>query len=535
MDKSQKTTSFILILLGLVYFLLFIPPNSVGSKDIEMVQVFQPDEAVPLPYLLKMIQPSDSPKQALVNFFFYQYYFYGFLYFAYSAVWLLPLKWFSLMGNMTLIMVMLRQLVSLLPILLSVYLLVYLQTQFKGYRAIILFVFLLSIPAVFLNNFWWHPDGLSTFFAILTIFLLERDNLSFGRNFYLASITCGICAGIKGVGFFFFLTILVYLIMGIINKKVSMQRIILSAVGFLACMAGSFLLANPTLVYAGAREIFIRDSMETAQRLSQGYTVVYAKGLQVSLPQLVEDYSSVPFLIMTFFLCLWGMFRGTRRLLYTILLTWAIPITVMIFFLIHYKHQYWLPVSLPLFSTVTILFPERISIQKVFKNKKFTTWPAIILIGLLFFQFGNNLNKDTKVYSQALHREEKSPAIRFYNQVVKVMSHLSQNRSYHILQDVRMYVPPSENWYSEAVFDLLNYDLIREKNFHVLLILQQRICDYLESSVEGLDPQSFSAVQDFYRDAKNGEIRRYKLVYEDSFGLIFIHQKTYNEFYIEDD
>ena len=208
-----------MVILNIAVFLAFIPPNLAASKNIAMVTTFEPDEGVPLPYVFNMIQPTQSIKDALIHFAFYKYYFYGFPYFAYSALLLIPLQAAGKLADITLVMAVLRQMVSVLPMLLAIDLLVYLQTRFKNYKAILLFLLLASLPAVVQNNLWWHPDGLAILFAMLTIFLLDKDELRYGRHFYLAAMACGFSAGIKGTGFYFFLAIFIYLLTGLIGRR----------------------------------------------------------------------------------------------------------------------------------------------------------------------------------------------------------------------------------------------------------------------------------------------------------------------------
>jgi len=82
----------------------------------------------------------------------------------------------------------------------------------------------------------------------------------------------------------------------------------------------------------------------------------------------------------------------------------------------------------------------------------------------------------------------------------------------------RLYVPSKQNWNSEAIFEMLNYNYIQGRNFDILLLSLQRVYDYLDSTDVGLDAQSFAAAQTFYRDANNGEIRGYRLLYRDDYG-----------------
>ena len=77
-----------------------------------------------------------------------------------------------------------------------------------------LFVLLVSVPAVVQNNQWWHPDGITFLLVVLTLFFLKRDNLRFGWNFLLAAAMCGIATATKLVGVYFFLAVALTLILG---------------------------------------------------------------------------------------------------------------------------------------------------------------------------------------------------------------------------------------------------------------------------------------------------------------------------------
>ncbi len=101
-------------------------------------------------------------------------------------------------------------------------LLTYIQTRFRDmYRSIGLFVFLMLIPAVMVNNLWWHPDSLAVLSAVLMLFFLDRDALKLGKSFFIAAAICGVAVGIKYTGVFFVLSILVYLIWAWVTQKYS--------------------------------------------------------------------------------------------------------------------------------------------------------------------------------------------------------------------------------------------------------------------------------------------------------------------------
>ncbi len=516
------------MILNIAVFLAFIPSNLAASKNIAMITIFEPDEGVPLPYLLNMIQPAQSIKDALIHFAFYKYYFYGFPYFAYSALLLIPLQAAGKLADLTLTMAVLRQMVSVLPMLLAIDLLVYLQTRFKNYKAIVLFFLLASLPAVVQNNLWWHPDGMAILSAMLTIFFLDKDELRFGKHFYLAAMACGFSAGTKGTGFYFFLTVFVYLLTGLIRKKAQPGKLILVACGFLAVMGGSYLLANPTLIFAGVRKDYFQVMSEQAKLLTQGYAIAYPKGPGAVLPQVKKDYAAIPVLIGVLGLNIWGMFKGKKQLLNTIVFTWFLPTTILVFFLIHYKYQYWLPVALPFYSTAIQALPDRIDVKETHKAALLV---SILCAAVLLFQTLSNVRRDIGIYAGELTREENSAAMQFSHEVENILAPLPAERTVHILSDVRIYLPPREQWYSEAGFELPDYDFITQNNFDVLLIMQQRVYDYLNENISGLDQAEFAKNQTFYKDARAGNVKGYHLVYKDEFGLIFIRDDLYREYW----
>ncbi|MEJ2487830.1 MAG: glycosyltransferase 87 family protein, partial [Anaerolineales bacterium] len=219
-NTSKRQFFWAGIIIFWFYFVLMGIPNFVASDDFGMIMVFDPDEAAPLPSVFDMIKPQETLVSAVKNFLTYQYYIYGFPYFAYSALVILPLKFFgSLSDQFPLIMLILRQATSVLPMVFSAYWLVNLQTKYRNlWVGIFLLVFLLAVPAVVQNNFWWHPDGLTMLTVVAVIYFLNRDNFTYGSDFLWAAFACGISTGIKFTGIYFVLTIGVYLLWGFQRK-----------------------------------------------------------------------------------------------------------------------------------------------------------------------------------------------------------------------------------------------------------------------------------------------------------------------------
>ncbi len=529
LPKANRRVVLILLLLSASYFTLFAFPNAVGSKNLEMVTIFQPDEGVPLPYVFQMIRPAATLKETLIHFFFYGYYFYGFPYFALSALALLPLKALGLLGDTTLVMLTLRQMISVLPMLLAAWVLTGLQTGFRDYRAPALFLFLLAVPAVVTNNLWWHPDSLVTLLAVLVIYALDRDSLRFGRWFLLAGLLCGAAAATKGIGYYFALTIAVYLLIGLFRRKIRLPRAVLAGLGFLAAMFAGYLGSNPILIYASVRRDYFAVMDEQLEQLTTGHQLAYAKGLEAALPILNKYYGAALFLLLMLGLCIWGIWRDPRRLLFTHILTWTLPLTLTVFTIFHLKYQYLLPVALPLFSCAVILLPER---WRWSQPQTWRGWAAgglrLLLALAVLAQLAAFLSADARIYTRSLRREQTSQSLQFYEKSLKALEPMIDLPDLRVYHDVRVYFTPRKTWKTDAIFQMLDYDYIQ--NFDILMLDRQRMADYTKQSGTPVDPAQYEKSFAFYTDAKAGQIKGYTLVFKDDFAALFVRDSLYQQY-----
>lgn len=528
LEPTQRRTFIILLLLAAVIFILFAFPNAAGSKNISMVQVFEPDEANPLPYLFHMIQPGESFVQTIKNFIFYDYYPYGFLYFAFSALVILPLQWLGQLGNTPLVMLVLRQMISVLPMLAALLLLVYIQDEFRTYRSIVLFVFLAAIPAVVQNNLWWHPDGLVTFFVMLTLFFLVRDRLRFGRNFYAAAVVCGFAVATKLIGLYFFLAVGLTLALGLVQKKLTFWKAFKSGLGFILLMALAYLAASPFLLSNWERTEFWMTMSKQTGSISSGYGILYSKGLAVSWPVVHQYFGELVFLVLCAGCLILGIVRGKKRLNYSLILAWFIPLSVMVFFFSHLKFQYWMPAALPMLSCAALILPEKIKLRKPFP---LVQWVQMAAILLLTVQAGLFVKSGSAIYFDKLNRAEENESILFFDRVEDALAPI-HNQPLKLYYDPRVYLPETDGWTAETTYDLLTYDFIQQGQFDVLLLMQQRIRDYLNPEAQGIDAAEFALNQQFYRDAENDTIAGYTMIDENEFGKIFVRTELVKEYFL---
>jgi hypothetical protein len=403
---------WILIGLGVVYFLSMVPPNLRGAMD--TTHFISGDENITYPYVVNMLEPSTDIHDLAWRMIIYGDYHYGYPFYLASFLSLLPLRLFSgqaFFSNTQLNLVILRQVISVLPMILTIGLLVYMQTRFrKPFLAAGLALFMASIPGVVRQNIqWWHPDAMTVLAVVLTIFFLERDRLRFGRNFWLAAFTCGLATAIKLLGVFFILAVPATLAAGMLRKKMVFTRSALAGVGFVVLMSATVVLSNPFLFYQSQREKLVRVQAEKQQEIAVGYThddpAGYQKGPQFWEWTLNHMYGSTSLLLLLSAGLVSGCIWGSRKGLHLLILGWSIPLTIYLFYFVAPKpDHYWLPVMLPLFSTaltpLELLYTAFRTTEKRWLKVAAAAGLGLAVIGLLYW-FGANLAYDIPHWIEA--------------------------------------------------------------------------------------------------------------------------------------
>jgi len=213
-----------------------------------------------------------------------------------------------------------------------------------------------------------------------------------------------------------------------------------------------------------------------------------------------------------------GTFYGQKRLLHALILAWFIPVSVMVIFITHFKFQYWLPVALPLISCLALLLPERLSGAFLPTRGAILRLLALMIVGVQAAMF---LSADVTRFVERVNRAENEPSLMFYSLAAERLKPMV-GKEIFVYTDARVYLPPTPGWRSETTFELLEYGYIQQKQFDVLLLMEQRIRDYLQPGAVGVDPAAFARSQQFYRDADQGSLVGYQLVFRNEFGLIYI-------------
>lgn len=532
MSVKQKRIFLTLIALGLIYFVLFIFPNSQGAVDQNMLGVFEPDEFAQYPHVVRMLKPANQITESIRRFLAYQHYYYGFPFYFTSALVILPLKWLAQFDTPQ-IMVTLRQLLSVAPMLAVAFIWVYLQTRFESWlKSVVLFVFLLSIPAVVENNLWWHPESLTILFISLTFLFLVLDDLDFGKFFTLAAISTGMATGTKLIGLFFFLTIPAYIYYGFRQKRISLKQAVTKAALFVALMAVVFVLSNPLLLTASGRQAYWRIQQKQAEAMSFGWQVQYDQSAVAWLPILREYYALLWVSGAAFIGLILMWQRKGNRLLSLLIATWVVPFSLYILLVIAIKPtHFFLPIAIPLLSSLVIgldIFDPPSN-----KSRLVNGLETVVFLALAF-QLAVNLPWGVAEYRAKLHKVDDSDSVQFYYALdEEYLSQLPQDLRLHTHRDVRLYVPDQAPLDSEVLWGLPDQAYIESNDFDLLLIERQKIRDYTQEDTleNAADPQQMLATIDFYQGVESNSTAGYTMLFENEFGLALLKTELFQDYY----
>jgi hypothetical protein len=538
-SATQTRVFWTLFLISLIYFLAFGFINIQGARDINMLSVFEPDEFAQYSHVMRMMnQPAYSLGQSVYRFVAYQHYYYGYpFYFISAMLALLSLKLTIGLGNTTLNMLFLRQMISVLPMLGALMLLVYVQTDFKKYtRSVLLFLFLMAVPSVIRNDTWWHPESLVFLFIVLTFYFLQKDNFSFERNYYYAAIACGFAISTKLIGLFFFLAIPIYIVVAWRQGRLSFKQALRVAVIFVALMGVVFIVSSPFLFYASERVAAFKIQLRQSEAMSNGFVLSYAKGPLSWAPLIVENYAQPLFLFIAFIALGLGIANREKRLLNLMIFFWAVPFALYLLFFVAIKPKhFFLPILLPVFSTLPYLYDWLCPPVWKFSKSIAPKLLGLLIVGVItIIQVTYNINYGIRLYTENMQKEKKSVEVQFFDELnANYLSRIPLDKRMVIFRDVRMYVANSSRWDVKHRWGLTDYSVIKKINPDMVILWKQRIYDYTnDTSLDrALDSGDFANARLFYEDALNDNLQGYVLLFENDFGSAFLKQELFEIYF----
>jgi hypothetical protein len=407
---SQKKTFMVLMIIGLAYFLAFIPVNLQNTGSLQAFNAHGGDEAVIYPILLQLFEPGDTFSARLYHIFIYEDYHYGYPFYVISALAVLPVRLLygpNFAEHVQITLPLLRQFVSVLPMMLSATLLSYMITKFRQrFYAIAVFLFLLFIPGVvYYNARFWHPDALAIFCVVLTLFFLQRDKGKFDYNWILTAAACALATSIRLLGFFAGLAVAYAMLDALIHHKASFKKIVLSGLIFVLVMGAVILVSSPFLLMPAARARFVDILSEKQNEMKFGYNEpdpehIYRTGWQVWLPFLEKHYGEGLFLLLTAISLGITSFMGDRQREQRLIALWVIPsLGYLIYFVAVKSYQYLLPSMVPFMATVfnlALLLQEKGKTK--LRSRDVYRMLEVLLLGVIAIQVILWLRVDWQIY-----------------------------------------------------------------------------------------------------------------------------------------
>ena len=538
MEKNQRITCAFIILIGLVYFCLLIPANLTGAADPEMLSVFEVDEYAQYPHVIQMLTPGDTLYHSIRNFFIYQHYFYGFPFYFLSAISVFPLKLLSpnWPENTRLIVCWLRMTINVLPMIFAIGIFTWLITRFKNRLiSLSLFVFLLTIPAVLLNNFWWHPDSLSLFFISLVFLFLDLDEFRFGKYFSLAAAACGYTVGIKYQGLYFALAIPLLLIYAILRKRLSWKKAINKAIIFVVIMMVFFIFSNPLLLLPQERAEIIRTQQLQFEQTGVGIFTIHSNALRNSLllpSDIRKYYAETWFFILAIIGLLMG-FKGEEKQRIQSLL--FLSYLMVAFYITAYaatnRLHYFLPVAVPLLGFIAdFYFIGKRDFPAI--DLKFGTNIRKVMYGILTlliaFQFSLNIRLDHSLYRDQLSRETESSSIALYhqieNEIIPVLKSKVNNRMIRVFRDWKVYFPDQEGFAVQMDWNMATLDKINEWQPDLIILEEENLKEFSDPTIidHAVNPEEMKLIHSFYQQAASDQIPGYDRIMQNSFGSVYV-------------
>jgi hypothetical protein len=513
-------------LLAAAYVAAFVPANRTGSANVNMLGVFQVDEFAQYHAIWRMTEPADSAGAALRQFLAYDYYSYGFPFFAASALAFWPLRdaytETGAPGLTAASMLLLRQLSPLLHAF-SILILVGLWTGFRSApRAVALFVFLAALPAVVSDGLWWHPDAWVTFFVVVTIAALVRDRQRLGRWFYAAALACGLATATKLVGLWFFAAVALHLLRALPGRR--LRDVVVHGSGFAGAMALAVLAASPMLFVPGEWQKVVSFQATVPSIIAFGWGERSSAGIAAWLPTLRSGYGGeIALLTCAGIAVATAAWDRARRDLAVTILAFALPFCgYLIFAVAYHSERYLLPALLPLASCAGSGIWLR-TLRDASAPRAARAASALAALALVFtaVKFVPN---DWQRYRAVLERENASASLAFWRELDRrVISALPEDARLRILRTPYVYVPPDPRFDVRLRWGGIEPGDLTEANPDLILVSRDDLERWGDPtfSTRSNDVPRAQRMYAFYSVAARDELPGYRRLFETDFALVY--------------
>jgi hypothetical protein len=528
LSQDQKRRAFVLAGLCVAYTLAFVPANLTGAANVNMLGVFELDEFSQFRALWKMTSPSPSLAESVFEFIAYDYYWYGFPFFAVSAIVFWPLRAIYVAaaepGLTTAGAMVLRELSPLFTAL-AIAILVALWTRLRStVQVVALFVFLAALPAVVDNNLWWHPDALLLLFVVCTIGALSLDRGRLGPWFFAAALACGLATATKSMGLWFFGAVAVHLIRA--RDRHSLAKLARAGAGFAGLMALAILAGSPHWFLPSEWEETIAAIASLQRDTHVGWFTRGEIGVAPWLGLVQSGYGWLATWVALVTLCVMTARRSPReehRDLAVTILAWVIPLSI--FFVVHIglqRERYLLTLLVPLASCAgsPLLWEALGGTAKSILPRL----AAAGMVAMLALQLAFHVAEDARRYAAVLYREHNHPAFSFWNRFEReVLAEIEPDTELRIFRDHKLYIAPDRRFQIHMRWHSTEHADIIDANPDLILLRRSQMDWFADpgSVKKSTDAELAARARRFYQDARNDTIPGYKRLMESDFALAY--------------
>ena len=356
--------------------------------------------------------------------------------------------------------------------------------------ALLLTILIVCMPAFWRNALWFHPDWMMTFFIVLTVYFLSKDNWDLRKYFWYSSISFGVALATKVQAITFLPVIFLYIfysnfqhqnILDLFSKsKMFLKSIFLSF--------SIFVLVNPYLIHPTGLKAFISSFIENMKSNATNHGLDVKVTLMDKINNAVDFYYLDIFvffglILISFFLVSLIFKKEKEKSLIQIMSVYFLLNIGYLFLMVNKDwHHYYL--------TLFVVSPL-ILIPLLMKYQKFK---YILLGGLVFFQLATHLQEYKIVLTQGYHPEKEMNV----NDMKKISDSL--------IVDIKSFTNQNTNILIEAYVPF-DYELLSLKyqNIHVIYGPIARNMFELDAFLEksnSKDPAKFK-IKDFIILSKN--------------------------------
>lgn len=345
------------------------------------------------------------------QFFAFGFYNYGVVYFFSNLVFTSPA---IVLKNSELIIFLPRMVTAFSAIVSLFYIYKISRRSTSSKNALLFLIFLLTIPAFWVNAIWFHPDWMMTAALIICIYYFQNDAFQYKRNFWKAILAFSLALSIKFQTLTFYPLIFFYVFANQFGqqtlKNVKTQAFIFAkAIGITIFV---FIFTNPYLIHPLGLQTFWNFLQDNIVSNATNHGSIYIPTLADKVLVMI-DINYLPFILFLPFLTvlLWKSYQyfqeKTKSVYPFIALSCLINYIYYLFFVNKNWQHYYLAVF---FLSILILIPI---IQLFQKKKQLLFMLALILISFSFHfkDYQTALKKHFHIPETVLEKAQKESDI----------------------------------------------------------------------------------------------------------------------------